>query len=190
MFDYYTDVLMRSAIALAYFGFLRCGEFTTTSKVFDPDTNVCLGDVVVQFNEACLILKASKTDPFRQGVSIAYFRVNCSLCPIEALEKFLQLRVRFANIPQTPLFLFKDYSHLTRAKFLELLHKTCERAGLNSNNYKGHSFRMGAATSAAARGLQDHLIQCLGRWRSDAYKTYVTVAKSSIKTAHDRLAMI
>ena len=159
-------------------------------QCFRPNSNVCLGDVPVHLNEACLVLKTSKNDPFRQGVSISYFKVNCNFCPVEALQKFLQLRVRFANSPRTPLFLFKDYSHLTRAKFLGLLHKICERAGLNSDNFKGHSFRIGAATSAAAKGLQDHLIQCLGRWRSDAYKTYVRVAKSSIKEAQEKLAII
>ena len=190
MFDQYTDALMRAAIAVAYFGFLRCGEFTTINNIFDPQTNICLGDVTMHINEACLVLKASKTDPFRLGVSVSYFKVNCSFCPIEALRNFLGLRIRFANSPYTPLFLFENYSHLTRLTFLDLLHRTCKIAGLNSNQFKGHSFRIGAATSAASKGIQDHMIQCLGRWRSDAYKTYVRVEKSAIKTAHEKMAII
>ena len=33
--------------------------------------------------------------------------------------------------------------------------------------------RIGTATSAYAARLEDHLIQTLGRWSSDCYKTYI-----------------
>ena len=190
MFNPYVDKLVKAAISLAYFGFLRCGEFTSSSNVFDPETNVCLGDVTVHYNEAFLMLKASKTDPFHHGVVVSYFRVECQFCPVEALENFLKARTRFANNPNAPLFLFENYTHLTRATFLDLLHRSCERVGLDSSYYKGHSFRIGAATSAAANGIQDHLIQCLGRWSSDAYKIYVRVEKASIRNAQQKMAII
>ena len=63
----YDDLLMRAAISAAFFGFLRCGEFTTVTNSFDPEVNICLGDVIVNINEAYLILKSSKTDPFKHG---------------------------------------------------------------------------------------------------------------------------
>ena len=45
--------------------------------------------------------------------------------------------------------------------------------GLDYSNYHGHSFRIGAATSAAAAGIPDHAIKMLGRWDSSAYLLYV-----------------
>lgn len=43
-----------------------------------------------------------------------------------------------------------------------MLSHTLTLCGLNSNRYKGHSFRVGAATDAAARGLSDATIQKFG----------------------------
>ena len=46
-------------------------------------------------------------------------------------------------------------------------------AGLDMNHFSGHSLRIGAATSAAAAGVPDHLIKILGRWQSEAYQLYI-----------------
>ena len=45
-----------------------------------------------------------------------------------------------------------------------------------SGPFSSHSFRIGAATSAAAVGLPDHLIQTLGRWTGQAYRRYTRTA--------------
>lgn len=46
--------------------------------------------------------------------------------------------------------------------------------GLDPKFYKGHSFRIGAATSAAARGIPLSVIQNMGRWKSDSFMRYIT----------------
>ena len=46
------------------------------------------------------------------------------------------------------------------------------RSGLDAKCYAGHSFRIGAATTATQQGLQDSLIEMLGRWESSVYTRY------------------
>lgn len=45
--------------------------------------------------------------------------------------------------------------------------------GVDGKNYSGHSFRIGAATTAAAVGVEDSMIKMMGRWQSSAYQTYI-----------------
>ena len=42
-----------------------------------------------------------------------------------------------------------------------------------STRYKGHSFRIGAATFAAECGFSDAQIRLMGRWQSDAFRKYI-----------------
>ena len=44
----------------------------------------------------------------------------------------------------------------------------------------GHSFRIGAATAAARRGIEDSVIKILGRWESAAYQQFVKIPRDQL----------
>ena len=46
-----------------------------------------------------------------------------------------------------------------------------------------HSFRIGAATWAAAKGFTDTQIRQLGRWKSNAFLNYIRTPSLSTKVA-------
>ena len=56
-----------------------------------------------------------------------------------------------------------------------MLTVTTKFAGLNPKLYKGHSFRIGAATEAANRGYSENAIQKMGRWNSSAVRRYIRI---------------
>ena len=61
---------------MAFFGFLRSSEFTVPSQSqFDPNVHLCLSDISLDSSHSPQIvqvnIKQSKTDPFRQGITLS-----------------------------------------------------------------------------------------------------------------------
>ena len=57
-----------------------------------------------------------------------------------------------------------------------------QAAGIDLEKYSGHSFRIGAASTAARYRLQDSLIKTLGRWESMAYTLYIRTPREMLCT--------
>ncbi|CAC5395185.1 unnamed protein product [Mytilus coruscus] len=174
---------------VAFHGFLRCGEFTVdNASNFDSESNLCVSDVTFYEDFAILHLKQSKTDPFRKGIDIQLHRLNNILCPYTTLKNYLQLRsVKGKCALSDPLFIMENFSALERKYFITNLKILLEACGYQAVLYNGHSFRIGAATSAGKANIEDHLIKTLGRWSSDSYCRYVRTDKSSIKNAQQQI---
>ena len=79
-----------------------------------------------------------------------------------------------------PIFKFKDGRPLTRSKFVEAVKRALEIAWVDSSQYAGHSFRSGAATTAASQGIGDSTIMMLGRWRSSTYQRYIGMPREQL----------
>ena len=112
-------------------------------------------------NPACfkVHIKCSKTDPFRVGCDIYLGHGEGSVCPVVELGNCLSLRGSALG----PLFTFGDSRPLTRQQLSSTVQSILHAAGY-SGTYSGHSFRIRAATTAAAHGVPDHLIKTLDCW--------------------------
>ena len=154
--------------SLAFFGFLRVSEFTCSGP-FDPRLHLSLSDVWFDPSGSIrLLIKSSKTDPCRRGVILSIGPSGNSLCPVSALRHYLQLR----GFVPGPLFVSSHGCPLSPFLVNSWLRSILATVGI-AGNYSSHSFRNGAATSAAAAGVPDHLIKTLGRWSSNAYQPYI-----------------
>ena len=186
--DRLSAVMLWAAACLCFFGFLRSGEVVVPSDSgFDPGVHLCFGDVSVDSRLApsCIqvVLKVSKTDPFRKGVALVIGKGSRDLCPVAAVLDYMVRRGSGAG----PLFQFSDGRFLTRARFVTAVRSALSQAGLAAHMYSGHSFRIGAATTAALCGMQDSLIKTLGRWQSSAYTVYVRTPREVLQGVANRL---
>ena len=76
-----------------------------------------------------------------------------------------------------PLFTFQSGSFLTRGRLTNETRLLLSKGGLNSGEFAGHSFRIGAATTAALASLPPWLM-VLGQWSSDCFEWYIKTPPS------------
>ena len=168
--------LLWTAFTLSFYGFLRASE--------------CLGltwsDILIHDDYITITLRQSKTDPFRRGQSLHIYATSTTTCPVRAIRNYNDMLI--TKQPHHLVFSKGTNSPLTRTTLTTILRQLLSRAGLCPSHYASHSFRIGAATTAAAVGLAPSLIKTLGRWNSDAYMTYVRCPQSVIATIPQRLS--
>ena len=177
----YTDHLVWAACALSFFGFFRAGEITVPSQsVLQQSKHLGWGDVCVDsiFSPSLLRvhLKVSKCDQFGSGADIYIGKTSDEICPVAACLSYMQLRGHQAG----PFFCFRKNIPLTKGTFVAHVRKALTQAGLDASLYSGHSFCIGAATSAAQAGVEDSVIKALGRWSSAAFLLYIRTPREKL----------
>ena len=180
MQDKHNAAMLWAASTLCFFGFLRMGEAVAPTAGYDPEVHLSYTDARVNDRSTPewmeVRIRASKTDPFRRGITTYIGATGEGLCPVAALLGYMVLR----GNRDGPMFLFANGDHLTRDRFVTQLRRALTTAGVDCRLYAGHSFRIGAATTASMCGIQDSLIKTLGRWESSAYTVYIRTSPSTL----------
>ena len=181
--------MMWAVAALAFFGFFRLGELLPESAPTGQSPNPLLwGDVAIN-NHSCpsmvqIHLRRSKCDQFGAGVDIIVGRTGLVLCPVAAVVDYVTVRGDRAG----PFFIRSDGSAVTKPWFVSQLRSILTAIGLPQQQYAGHSFRIGAATTAAMAGIEDSTIQTLGRWHSAAFLRYIHMPRTELASLSRTLA--
>ena len=173
----YQSKMLWADCCVAFFGFLRVSEFTVTSQhSYDQAYHLSLADLTL--DNRCspttvqLCIKQSKTDPYREGASVFLSKTNKSICPVDAIVKYLIIRGKRNG----PLFLWPNGMKLTRPLFASALANILRKLNISPQLYNTQSFCIRAATSANQAGLSPLQIKTLGRWLPEIYQT---VSKSN-----------
>ena len=125
-------------------------------------------------------LRRSKTDQFGEGFTKAlpYFD-NSQYCPVVSLKKWIEI----SQIKSGPLFKrFTKGSKLSNNRLTDqtvalLIKKYLKLAGIESQNYSGHSLRSGFATSAAESGAEERSIMAMtGHKSTEMVRRYIKEA--------------
>ncbi len=168
----YETLLFTTAFSLAFHGFLRVGEIVYT-KLGQEHQILSLNDVHIleeggsQFIR--LHLKHSKCDQTGKGATVDIQKTNSKICPVNLLQSFLTVR----SSSNGPLFCHFNGSYVTRYQFSSILNKSLRVLGIDSSGYKNHSFRIGGASEWSVNGRSVQDIMKMGRWKSEAYKSYI-----------------
>ena len=145
-------------LQIGYFGALRRSEII----------NIHYEHITWQTEGIEILLPASKTDQIHEGQHCSIPYGNDLLCPIKALEAWLQK----SNINQGAIFRrviqnkIKNNSPLTPLTVNHIIQRCAKLANLsNSADITPHSLRRGLATSAARAKASIQTIMRAGRWK-------------------------
>lgn len=117
-----------------------------------------------------ITFRFSKTDQRGAGFTVRLGQAqNLALFPVRVLQAYLDSRLT----TQGALFFHEDGSPLMLFQFRLGFCRALDALGVSRSDYGLHSFRIGAASTAARMGLPEREIQRIGKWRSDAFKYYV-----------------
>ena len=116
---------------------------------------ICLHQMTYQWthnsspSHVVVYFKRSKNEPFGVGTSVHLGATGQHLCPVAALLGYLAIRPPVAG----PLFLFHDGTTLSKPRLIASLRRVLQEVRVDSSKYSGHSFHIGAVTTAANLGV-------------------------------------
>ncbi|XP_063770888.1 uncharacterized protein LOC134927143 [Pseudophryne corroboree] len=160
--------LFMAAFTMAFHGAFRVGELVAVSRT--SASPMLAAHVVIRPDGLWCRIQRSKTDVAGRGQWVRMGRASSrGICPVSAALAYSSLR------PPTPTgwLVHSDGSPLTRYQFRSVLGRCILYLGLSPADYGTHSFRIGAASAAAAAGWSEVEVRALGRWRSGAVRRYI-----------------
>ena len=143
-------------------------------------TSLNFDDLDFVFEGVKINIKRSKTDQFGEGFTkgIPYFE-NYLYCPVKNLRNWLNI----SKIKKGPIFVrFSKGASLTNIRLNDqsvalIIKEYLTKAGVDKNNYSGHSLRSGFATSAAEAGAEERSIMAMtGHKSTEMVRRYIKEA--------------
>ena len=163
--------LFWAAFTLAFYGFLQANEYTSPIPThYNQCLHLLRKDITIHKNRMMICIKRSKTDQFRRFTSILISKTGMSTCPVSAMKDSLKYSHHHKSLP---LFTFQDGMFLMRHGVSMMTKSLISSKVSDIHFYSSYSYQIGTATAVAVAGIANSLIQKLGRWCSNVYRSYI-----------------
>lgn len=170
----YDRFLFQAMYLLAFNAFARIGEVTvknSKSKVLQM-SDIDISSVDGKPDSVAVTFRHYKHNLPSSPYTISFGHGPTTTSAVQALAEYIALRGEFTG----PLFCLENKNPVNKLIFDRHLHRSLSFCHLDSSRYKGHSFRIGAATFAAESNVSDARIRALGRWSSNAFRKYIRIS--------------
>ncbi len=181
LYSTYDRALLQSVFSLAFHLCARIGEPTVSNN---NTTNVLYCDQlsITRYHGKVTKLTVSfrnyKHKEPRSQVLCVIQPVSGQYCHIKYLAEYLEVRPKITGM----FFVKRDGRPLHSSEVSAALDRCLLYLGRDSSRYSTHSFRSGGATEAAIQGASDAQLHMLGRWKSNAFLSYVRPLSFSFKS--------
>ena len=164
----YDQCLYKAMFLFAFNTFARIGELTSPGNNVLQFQDVEFGGEK-QNQSVTVTFHNFKHNLCGKPHKISFYAGPSEISAVLALKNFLQKR----GSQSGPLFCSVLNQPLPRSTFDSQLRRCLMFCNLDTKHYKGHSFRIGAATYRADQGDSDAQIRALGRWKGNAVLKYI-----------------
>lgn len=166
----YDTAAFRAMFSLAFFALLRVSEIAATNRAV-AHLVTTRGVEWLQGGSSLKLTLYSFKHSHGARHSIILSSYPSSICPLRCLRAYLQLRIAS---PSQVLFIGVDNKPFSKDRFTAVIRAVLPFTSVDvKDRITTHSFRIGGATYAAAKGLSDAQLRHLGRWRSNAFLKYI-----------------
>lgn len=167
-FSEYEALLFNTAFSFAFFGAFRISELVPANK--KESSGISYEQVVVDQFGVRVWLQHSKMAQAGRGCLVnLQAQENVLVCPVALVQRFLGAKPPVGG----QFFIHANLEPLTKYQFDSVLQKCLNQLGLQNFRFSSHSFRIGAASEAARKGLSETAIMEMGRWKLKCFKLYV-----------------
>lgn len=170
-----------SAFLCTFFLLARVSNIVPSiSASFHPATYLCRGDIVSTSMGLVVVFQHTKTIQFgKQRLLLPLLRMPHS--PLWPVQRYERLCTLVPTLSESPAFLRLSKSGkvllVTKSQYVAFFRHMLHRARVPDYcEFRGHSFRRGAASWAFRLGIPGEIIQLYGDWASDAYKSYLEMS--------------
>ena len=176
----YLSILYKAQLVTAYYGLFRVGKIAASSHTVKAcDVHIATNKKKIMFLLRTSKMHGKESPP--QLIKIiatdtqGQYRaspLNVTFCPFALLNKYLSVRQSYKSM-QESFFIFRDKMPVTPYNVHTILKTTLTNAGLNSQAYSTHGFRIGRSGDLLNLGISVEMIKKLGRWKSNAVFKYL-----------------